>query len=193
MTALDSIQCQGGTGDGLHGLDTAQLLLLSLAIVISACGKQSDLFTIVSIALHPTDPNILYVATNESAYKARDRGMSWERISTELNSRRVLTLATDPKHPATVYAGTMEDAVYKSPDGGQRRLPNNVERRVFVGRAHGRDESDQLRSYHCPVSHGPADSPRGHQRRGLPKHRWGEDLAAGEIMIDTASPSAAGQ
>jgi photosystem II stability/assembly factor-like uncharacterized protein len=35
-------------------------------------------------------------------------------------------LAVDPQLPATVYAGTMGDAVYKSPDGGQHWLPHNV-------------------------------------------------------------------
>ena len=39
---------------------------------------------------------------------------------------RVTTLAIDPKLPATVYAGTMGDAIYKSPDGGQHWLPHNV-------------------------------------------------------------------
>jgi photosystem II stability/assembly factor-like uncharacterized protein len=38
----------------------------------------------------------------------------------------VLTLAIDPVHPATVYAGTMMDAVYKSPDGGQHWMPHNI-------------------------------------------------------------------
>src|SRR5574341_1486342 len=103
---------------------TASLLLLALTLPLGSCGKQSD--AIVSVALHPTNPSILYVATNESVYKTRDGGGSWERISTELSSRRVLTLAIDPRHPATIYAGTMGDAVYKSPDGGQRWLAHNA-------------------------------------------------------------------
>jgi photosystem II stability/assembly factor-like uncharacterized protein len=105
-------------------LRVTPLLLLALVLGLSSCGKQSD--SIVSIALNPANPSILYVATNESVYKTRDGGASWERISTELSSRRVLTLAIDPRHPATIYAGTMGDAVYKSPDGGQRWLPHNV-------------------------------------------------------------------
>lgn len=100
------------------------IVLLAHLTALSSCGKQSD--SIVAIALHPTNPKILYVATNESVYKTRDGGASWERVSTELSARRVLTLAIDPLHPATVYAGTMGDAVYKSPDGGQRWLPHNV-------------------------------------------------------------------
>lgn len=102
------------------------LFCLALPIVAtqSSCGKPSD--AIVSIALHPTNPGIVYVATNESVYKTRDGGATWERMATDLSSYRVLSLALDPQHPATVYAGTMFDAVYKSPDGGQHWMPHNA-------------------------------------------------------------------
>lgn len=88
-----------------------------------ACGKQDD--ATVSIALHPTNPKIIYVATNEAVHKTRDGGQTWEQFP-GFSARRVTTLAVDPTLPATVYAGTMGDAVYKSPDGGQRWLPHNV-------------------------------------------------------------------
>ncbi|MCP9440208.1 MAG: hypothetical protein NNA20_05060 [Nitrospira sp.] len=88
-------------------------------------GCQKDSESIVSIALHPRNPDILYVATNDAVYKSRDGGATWERFSS-FSARRVTTLAIDPLLPATVYAGTMGDAVYKSPDGGQRWIPHNV-------------------------------------------------------------------
>lgn len=99
-------------------------LALLLTIGLFGCGKHTD--TIVAIALHPTNPRIIYVATNESIYKTRDGGATWERMATDLSSYRVLSLAIDPKHPATIYAGTMMDAVYKSPDGGQHWMPYNA-------------------------------------------------------------------
>lgn len=101
-------------------------ILVTLFIVSAAggCGKPSD--AIVSIALHPTNSNIVYVATNESVYKTRDGGGTWERMATDLSTYRVLSIAIDPERPATVYAGTMFDAVYKSPDGGQHWMPYNA-------------------------------------------------------------------
>ena len=101
----------------------ARLAVLALLTNLSACGKQSD--AIVWIAVHPTNPNILYVSTNERVYKTRDGGQSWEKFP-DFSARRVTTVAVDPQLPATVYAGTMGDAVYKSPDGGQHWLPHNV-------------------------------------------------------------------
>jgi len=85
---------------------------------LPACGLQSD--AIVVIALHPKNPNILYIATNDYIYKSRDEGRSWEAISHGMSHSRVIAMAIDPAYPATVYAGTKGDAVYKSYDGGQR-------------------------------------------------------------------------
>lgn len=99
------------------------LALFALSIFSFGCQKESE--SVVSIALHPTNANILYVATNDAVYKSRDGGGTWERFPS-FSARRVTTLAIDPVLPATIYAGTMGDAVYKSPDGGQRWLPHNV-------------------------------------------------------------------
>ena len=101
----------------------AQLASLILVLFCVGCKKESE--AIVSIALHPTNADILYVATNDAVYKSRDGGQLWERFPS-FSARRVTTLAIDPQFPATIYAGTMADAVYKSPDGGQHWLPHNV-------------------------------------------------------------------
>jgi photosystem II stability/assembly factor-like uncharacterized protein len=101
----------------------AHLAAILLMLWLSGCQKDSE--AIVSIALHPTNPKILYVATNDAVYKSRDGGDSWEKFPS-FSARRVTTVAIDPQLPATVYAGTMGDAVYKSPDGGQHWLPHNV-------------------------------------------------------------------
>ncbi|MER3422430.1 MAG: hypothetical protein C4293_03565, partial [Nitrospiraceae bacterium] len=84
---------------------------------VSGCGR-SD--AIVVIALHPTNPNIIYIATNDYIYKTRDGGETWENLSKGMSHSRVISLAIDPTYPATIYAGTKGDAVYKSYDGGQR-------------------------------------------------------------------------
>ena len=98
-------------------------IILFLTAGFVGCQKESE--SVVSIALHPTNGNILYVATNDAVYKSRDGGGTWEKFPS-FSARRVTTLAIDPLLPATIYAGTMGDAVYKSPDGGQHWLPHNV-------------------------------------------------------------------
>jgi photosystem II stability/assembly factor-like uncharacterized protein len=88
-----------------------------LACVLSACEQRSG--TIVSIALHPTKQNILYIATNEAVYKSLDTGATWKRLNGKLARTRVISLAIDPQLPANVFAGTNGDGTYKSPDGGR--------------------------------------------------------------------------
>lgn len=90
---------------------------IALMVLLMSCGQRSD--TIVSIALHPTKPNIVYVATDEAVYKSSDTGATWTRLAGELTRTRVISLALDPQLSATVFAGTMGDGTYKSPDGGR--------------------------------------------------------------------------
>lgn len=99
------------------GLRLASLLLLAVGLFSSGCGKGD---AIVVIALHPKNPKILYVATNDYIYKSRDGGQTWENLSKGMTYTRVISMAIDPVYPATIYAGTKGDAVYKSYDGGQR-------------------------------------------------------------------------
>jgi photosystem II stability/assembly factor-like uncharacterized protein len=97
----------------------ARVLILSFLLAVSLTGcNRSD--AIVVIQLHPKNPDIIYVATNDYIYKTRDGGQTWTNLSQGMSHSRVISMALDPAYPATVYAGTKGDAVYKSYDGGQR-------------------------------------------------------------------------
>ena len=109
-------------GDGINRRRTvmtrwavAGWLLLQLGLL--GCDRSEP---IVVIQLHPKNPDILYVTTNDYIFKSRDGGRSWANISKGMSHSRVIAMAVDPSYPATVYAGTKGDAVYKSYDGGQR-------------------------------------------------------------------------
>ena len=95
----------------------ALAFLLLFIVALSGCNR-SD--AIVVIQLHPKNPDIIYVATNDYIYKTRDGGQTWTNLSQGMSHSRVISMAIDPAYPATVYAGTKGDAVYKSYDGGQR-------------------------------------------------------------------------
>lgn len=92
--------------------------LLSFLLILTACGGSGE--AVVEIALHPTKPNIIYLATNDYIFKTRDEGQTWKNISKGMTHSRVISLAVDPLLPANVYAGTKGDAVFKSFSGGQR-------------------------------------------------------------------------
>ena len=95
----------------------ALLGLLLFHLALAACNRSEP---IVVIQLHPKNPDILYVTTNDYIFKSRDGGKTWANISQGMSHSRVIAMAVDPSYPATIYAGTKGDAVYKSYDGGQR-------------------------------------------------------------------------
>ncbi len=47
---------------------------LSIFLCLASAGCQKESQAIVSIALHPTNADILYVATNDAVYKTQDEG-----------------------------------------------------------------------------------------------------------------------
>jgi photosystem II stability/assembly factor-like uncharacterized protein len=99
------------------------LLLLLIGLQMVGCNRSDP---IVVIQLHPKNPDIIYVATNDYIYKTRDGGQTWVNLSRGMSYSRVIAMAIDPAYPATVYAGTKGDAVYKSHDGGQRWVSMRV-------------------------------------------------------------------
>ena len=94
------------------------LSILAFCLTLTACGGSGE--TVVEIALHPTKPDLLYVATNDYIFKTRDAGKTWKNISKGMTHSRVISLAIDPLLPANVYAGTKGDAVFKSFNGGHQ-------------------------------------------------------------------------
>jgi photosystem II stability/assembly factor-like uncharacterized protein len=92
-------------------------LFVFLSLILTGCDRSDP---IVVIQLHPKNPDIIYVATNDYIYKSRDGGQTWANLSKGMSHSRVIAMAVDPVYPATIYAGTKGDAVYKSYDGGQR-------------------------------------------------------------------------
>ena len=79
--------------------------LLLIGLSATGCQKESD--SIVSIALHPMNANILYVATNDVVYKSRNGGSTWERFPS-FSARCVTTLVIDSLLPATICASRDE-------------------------------------------------------------------------------------
>lgn len=65
------------------------------------------------IYIHPSDSNILWVATSKGFFKSIDAGVNW----TKTGSGNVLDIKLKPGDPNTIYYVTA-DKFYKSSDGG---------------------------------------------------------------------------
>ncbi len=71
------------------------------------------------VLVHPTNPDVVYVATDTGLWKSIDGGASWA------NRRpgHVTDALLDPTAPETLYVGAQNDGVYRSTDGGATWVP----------------------------------------------------------------------
>jgi photosystem II stability/assembly factor-like uncharacterized protein len=116
VSGLDSMWVTAGTAYGVfvsrdgaqtweernHGLET---LFCSALEMDAVCQEQ------------------LWVGTENGIYISRDRGMQWER--TEGVSVAVRSLVQCPLKPELLLAGTEDEGVYRSEDGGMTWIPSS--------------------------------------------------------------------
>ena len=101
-------------------------------LIGGAVGCSKGMPAVSAIAIHPTNPQILYVGTAAHIYKSRDGGQTWATWDEGMGGVRVMSLAIDPRSPAQLYAGTFGEAVWKSWDGGQHWVPDNLGLREHI-------------------------------------------------------------
>lgn len=90
--------------------------------------SEMDSREVWSLAIHPTEPDILFAGTCPSAFfKTTDAGKTWKKLDAELADEcegvpiipRVTTIIIDPEDHDTVYAGIEIDGMRLSTDGGE--------------------------------------------------------------------------
>jgi photosystem II stability/assembly factor-like uncharacterized protein len=65
----------------------------------------------------------IYAGTAGGIYKSVDGAAHWTLLARRIGRQPVVALAVDPRHPATVYAGTAAEGIWKSRDGGASWVP----------------------------------------------------------------------
>ncbi|MFQ5640810.1 MAG: hypothetical protein ACE5IR_22760 [bacterium] len=76
---------------------------------------------IISLAIHPTNPDIVYAGCDDSGgiYKTTDGGESWSLTTATVPDVSGWTIAIDPNNPDIIYAGDILGlGAYKTTDGG---------------------------------------------------------------------------
>jgi uncharacterized protein (TIGR03437 family) len=79
-----------------------------------------------SIAVDPTNPQVLYFGMDQGLYKSIDGGVRWSTLLEGSppeapypdQNLKPTTIAIDPANPRTIYLGTLVNGIYKSTDGG---------------------------------------------------------------------------
>ena len=83
-----------------------------------------------TIAVHPQDPNIIYIGySHGGVWKTENGGLSWKSVFDDQDFLAIGHIAFDPGHPSVVYVGTGDpnisgypfigDGVWRSVDGGE--------------------------------------------------------------------------
>jgi photosystem II stability/assembly factor-like uncharacterized protein len=83
----------------------------------------ADAGMVLAFAFDPADSNTVYVGTDHQysncrLYKSTDSGEHWQLISGPRGWKWLGALASDPKHPGTLYAST-STGIHKTTDGGR--------------------------------------------------------------------------
>ena len=75
--------------------------------------------SIRTMAMAPSDPNLLVIGALDGVFRTRNGGKTWERISPENHAeiKNIESLAIDPQDPNIIYAGTWH-LPWKTEDGG---------------------------------------------------------------------------
>ncbi|HZL82167.1 MAG TPA: stalk domain-containing protein [Candidatus Deferrimicrobium sp.] len=73
---------------------------------------------VLSLAVDPKTPAILYAGTQDGVYRSANSGATWAATTAATSPRDVLALAIGPEAPTTLYAGTLEEGVFRSRDSG---------------------------------------------------------------------------
>ena len=71
-----------------------------------------------ALAVHPREPHVIYAGAESGIYRSEDRGASWERLDSPMNTLPIWALAIDPVDPNIIFAGTRPSALFRSQDGG---------------------------------------------------------------------------
>jgi len=105
------------TGSAVARIDVHDDASVRATISLDGSGAQC-------IAVDPTDPDRAFVGTFDAGvYRTRDAGQTWERVSHDLPTKRVLSVAISPSRRSgglqTVYAGTEPSHLYRSDDDGE--------------------------------------------------------------------------
>ncbi len=123
----------------------AKKLAAPLGAVWSEEGPGNIGARVTDLAMHPTDPDLVYAAmASGGVFKTTDGGNTWHPITDDLPVLTIGAVAVDPTNPDVIYVGTGEANVqsyswfgmgmFKSTDGGATWSYIGLEETRYIAR-----------------------------------------------------------
>jgi photosystem II stability/assembly factor-like uncharacterized protein len=78
-----------------------------------------DRVEVRTIAIHPTNPQIVYAGAQDGPYRTTNGGDTWERLNFPDRDLVVWSIIFHPTNPQTLYLGTAPTAIFRSDNGGE--------------------------------------------------------------------------
>jgi photosystem II stability/assembly factor-like uncharacterized protein len=72
-----------------------------------------------ALAVHPHEPQVLYLGTEQGLFHSRDGAGRWARVESPANGLEVWSILLLPQAPEVILVGTCPSRLFRSPDGGQ--------------------------------------------------------------------------
>ncbi|ETX08075.1 MAG: hypothetical protein ETSY2_07580 [Candidatus Entotheonella gemina] len=81
---------------------------------------------VFALTPHPHDAKVIFAGAHDGIYRSGDGGVTFDAIDSPLSGKAIWSVAVDPVHPDTIFAGTRPGAIFRSRDGGQQWEPLNA-------------------------------------------------------------------
>jgi photosystem II stability/assembly factor-like uncharacterized protein len=72
-----------------------------------------------ALAVHPTDPQTLYLGSEQGLFRSADGAGHWARVESPLNGLQIWSILLHPRNPDLILAGTCPARLFRSADGGR--------------------------------------------------------------------------
>src|SRR5262245_40878198 len=71
------------------------------------------------LAVHPRDPRILYLGSEQGLFRSGDGAENWTRVESPVNSLQVWSVLLLPHNPSVILVGTCPSRLFRSADAGR--------------------------------------------------------------------------
>lgn len=72
-----------------------------------------------ALAVHPHDPRVLYLGSEQGLFRSTDGADNWQRVESPVNEQQVWSVLLLPHNPDIILAGTCPSRIFRSADGGR--------------------------------------------------------------------------
>ncbi len=72
-----------------------------------------------ALAVHPHDPRVLFLGSEQGLYRSDDGADNWRRVDSPLDDKQIWSILVHPTDPNLIVVGTCPARLYRSTDGGK--------------------------------------------------------------------------